>query len=61
MHHRAPDMKEYLVIIRDNFCQFCTKCCDPSSEPSKLDGSNEGSQHMVSKIISQLSSNTPHN
>ena len=23
-------------------------CCDPSSEPSPRDGSDEGSQHMVS-------------
>ena len=23
-------------------------CCDPSSEPSHRDGSDEGSQHMVS-------------
>ena len=38
------------MIIKDNFCQFCvrTKCCDPSSEPSQRDGSDEGSQHMVS-------------
>ena len=25
-----------------------TICCDPSSEPSGQDGSDEGSQHMVS-------------
>ena len=36
------------MIIRDNFCYFCIKtCCDPSSEPSQQDGSDEGSQHMV--------------
>ena len=23
--NRALDKREYLVIIRDNFCQFCTK------------------------------------
>ena len=23
-------------------------CCDPSSDPSRRDGSHEGSQHMVS-------------
>ena len=47
---RALDKKEYFVIIRDNFCQFCTKnlCCDPSSDPSRQDSSDEGSQHMVS-------------
>ena len=26
---------------------FETICCDPSSEPSREDGSDEGSQHMV--------------
>ena len=26
---RALDKREYLVIIRDNFCQFCAKTCDP--------------------------------
>ena len=38
-------------------------CCDPSSEPSHRDGSDDQwSQHIVSeirKIIPQLSSNTP--
>ena len=62
---RAVDKREYLVIIRDNFCQFCTKnlpvCCDPSSESSHRDGSDEASQHnMVSmrnlykKLIPQI-------
>ena len=23
--HIAPDKREYLVIIRDNFCYFCIK------------------------------------
>ena len=47
--NRAPDKREYLVLIRDNFCLFCTSNlrCDPSSEPSQRDGSDEGSQHMV--------------
>ena len=27
---------------------YKTICCDPSSEPSRRDGSDEGSQHMVS-------------
>ena len=37
------------MIIRDNFCQFCTKtCCEPSFELSRLDGSDVGLQHMVS-------------
>ena len=38
-------------------------CCDPSSELSRQDSSDEGSQCMVSmrnkNIISQLSSNAP--
>ena len=48
------------MIIRDNFCEFCIEtfavtphlncliCCDPSSEQSRRDGSDEGSQHTVS-------------
>ena len=31
---RALDMREYLVIIRENFCLFCIKTCGPSSERS---------------------------
>ena len=42
----------FLVIIRDNFWLFLHKnihvCCDPSSEPSRRDGSDKGSQNMVS-------------
>ena len=46
---KALDKREYLVIIRNNFCHFCTKtCCDPSAEPSRRDGLDEGSQNMVS-------------
>ena len=35
--HRALDKREYFVMIRDNFCEFCIKniYCDPSSEPSR--------------------------
>ena len=38
------------MIIRDNFLLILYKNirCDPSSEPSCRDGSDEGSQHMVS-------------
>ena len=40
-----------------------TICCDPSSEPSRADGSDEGSQHLVlcriNKNYSLLSPNTP--
>ena len=31
-----------LLVLRRNIC------CDPSSEPSRRDGSDEGSQHTVS-------------
>ena len=61
---RALDKRAYLVVIRDNFCKFWKKniFCDPSSEPSRWDGSDEGSQHMVSlrnkKNNPELSSNT---
>ena len=46
---RALDKREYLVIIRDNFFLILYKnlCCDPSSELSQRDSSDEGSQHMV--------------
>ena len=38
------------MIIRDNFLLILHKnvCCDPSTEPSRRDGSDEASQHMVS-------------
>ena len=40
-----------------------TICCDPSSEPSRRDGSDEGSQHMflcrINKNYPLLSPNTP--
>ena len=37
------------MIIRDNFVYFYIKtCCDPSSEPSRREGSDERSQHIVS-------------
>ena len=47
---RALDKREYLVIIRENFCLILhiNICCDPSSEPSQRDASDEWSQHMVS-------------
>ena len=50
------------MIIRDNFCLFCIKAyaVTPSSEPSRRDGSDEGSQHMVSmRNKKKLSSSTP--
>ena len=46
---RALDKRECSVIIW-KFLLILHKsiCCDPSSEPSRRDGSDEGSQHMVS-------------
>ena len=37
------------MIIRDDFLLILHKniSCDPSSEPSRRDGSDEGSQHVV--------------
>ena len=45
--------KEYLGRIRDKFsnCFVISAhkiCCDPSSEPSRQDGSDDGSQHTFS-------------
>ena len=35
------DNKRYFFLFRDE-----NICCDPSLEPSRRDGSNEGSQNM---------------
>ena len=49
------------MIIMDNFLLILCKniCCDPSSEPSRRDSSDEGSQRRVSmrnkKIIIKYS------
>ena len=46
---RALDTREYLVIIKDKFVSSIYNICfDPSSEPSRRDGSDEGPQHMIS-------------
>ena len=46
----APDRREYLVIIRIFLSVIHINiCCDPSSELSQKDSSDEGSKHMVSK------------
>ena len=47
---RGLDKRECLVIFRDIFLLILYKTiyCDPSSEPSQRDGSDEGSQHTVS-------------
>ena len=34
---RALEKREYLVIIRDNFCQFCTKTGDVTPYLNRLD------------------------
>ena len=52
------------MIIRDYFCQFCTKSSVVAPHLNCLnDGSDEGLQHMVQreirKICPQLSSNSP--
>ena len=36
------------IICCDPSSEPSCICCDPSSEPSRRDGSDEGSQHMVS-------------
>ena len=41
---RALDKREYVMIIFLILIE--TICCDPSSEPSHADGSDEGSQHI---------------
>ena len=45
---RALDKREFLIIIEGYFFLFLIEsiCCDPSSEPSHRDGSDEGSQHI---------------
>ena len=50
---RALDKREYLMII---FFLFLIETigCDPSSEPSHRDGSDEGSQHMVLCRINKI-------
>ena len=41
---RAVDKREYLMIIFLFLIEIIY--CDPSSEPSRRDGSDEGLQHM---------------
>ena len=35
-----------MIIEGQLFLFFIETCCDPSSEPSRQDGSDEGPQHM---------------
>ena len=49
---RTLDKREYLMIIFLFLIE--TICCEPSSEPSHRDGSDEGSQHMVLCRINKI-------
>ena len=53
--------REYLVIIRDNFCQFYSKTyvVNRLIEMVQMRGHNIWFQWEIRKIIPQLSSNTP--
>ena len=44
----TQDKKGVLRIIQDNFFLFFNEniCCDPSLEPSRRDGSNDGSRNI---------------
>ena len=47
---RALDKREFLVIIKDNFCYFCIKTYVVTPHLKRLNethGLDEGSQHMV--------------
>ena len=63
--YKALDKREYLVIIRDNFCQFCTKTyvvtphLNCLNETVQMRGHNIWFELEIRKIITQLSSNTP--
>ena len=45
---RALEKRGYLMIIEGKFFLFLieTICCEPSSEPSRREGPDEGSHHM---------------
>ena len=44
------------MIIEDFFFSFLieTMRCDPSSEPSRRDGSDKGSQHMFNAELTKI-------
>ena len=44
---RALDKKECLVIIRDNFCQFCTKTYVVTPHPNRLDETVQMRGHNI--------------
>ena len=50
--NRALDKREYLMIIFLFLIQII--CCDPSSEPSRQDGSDEESQHHDIRFYAEL-------
>ena len=54
---RALDNREYLVIIRDNVCQFCAKTYVGTPHLNRLDETVQmrGHPHMVSMRYKKLS------
>ena len=44
---RALDKREYLVIIRDNFCQFCTKTYVVTPHLNRLSGTVQIRGHNI--------------
>ena len=62
--NKALNKSEYLVIIRDNFCQVCKKVYAVTPHLTRLDetlqirGHNICFEVEIGKIIPQLSSNT---
>ena len=44
---RALDKREYLVIIRDNFCQFCTKTYVVTTHLNRLDETVQMRGHNI--------------
>ena len=62
---RVLDKMEMIIRVIFLFILHKNICYEPSSQPSRRDGSDAGSQHMVSvrnkknKVIPQLSSNNP--
>ena len=61
---RAVDKREYLVIIRDNFCYFFLKTYVVTPHLNRLDETVQMRGHnirfhLVKKNYPELSSNTP--
>ena len=45
--NRAVDKREYLVIIRDNFCSFCLKTYDLTLHLNRLDETVQMRGHNI--------------